>query len=80
MRLDPQFGAPDQTPLSAGHVTFGHGIHQCLGQQLARIEMRVGFATLLREFPTLRLATASQDVRLRDQMAIFGVHELPVAW
>nr|WP_042195884.1 cytochrome P450 [Kibdelosporangium sp. MJ126-NF4]CEL22286.1 putative cytochrome P450 hydroxylase [Kibdelosporangium sp. MJ126-NF4]CTQ93068.1 putative cytochrome P450 hydroxylase [Kibdelosporangium sp. MJ126-NF4] len=76
--VDPDRLALNGTP--TGHVAFGHGIHQCLGQQLARIEMRIGFATLLREFPTLRLATASQDVRLRDQMAIFGVHELPVAW
>ncbi|CAM4198398.1 cytochrome P450 [Kibdelosporangium persicum] len=81
---DPmRFVNPDRLSLNgnpAGHVAFGHGIHQCLGQQLARIEMRIGFGTLLREFPTLRLATAPQDVRLREQMAIFGVHELQVAW
>ncbi|ALG13749.1 cytochrome P450 [Kibdelosporangium phytohabitans] len=81
---DPmRFVNPDRLALNGtptGHVAFGHGIHQCLGQQLARIEMRIGFATLLREFPALRLATAPQDVRLREQMAIFGVHELPVAW
>jgi cytochrome P450 len=63
-----------------GHVAFGHGIHQCLGQQLARIEMRVGFSTLLREFPTLKLAVAPEDVPMRDDMAIYGVHKLPVAW
>lgn len=64
----------------AGHVAFGHGIHQCLGQQLARIEMRIGFGTLLREFPTLRLAVDPDEVPLRHDMAIFGVHKLPVAW
>ncbi|ALG13750.1 cytochrome P450 [Kibdelosporangium phytohabitans] len=63
-----------------GHVAFGHGIHQCLGQQLARIEMRIGFTTLLREFPALRLAIAPQEVPMRDDMAIYGVHSLPVAW
>ncbi|MBP2322613.1 cytochrome P450 [Kibdelosporangium banguiense] len=63
-----------------GHVAFGHGIHQCLGQQLARIEMRIGFNTLLREFPTLRLAVPAEQVPMRDDMAIYGVHELPVAW
>jgi cytochrome P450 len=81
---DPmRFVDPDRLALNgnaAGHVTFGHGIHQCLGQQLARIEMRIGFNTLLREFPTLRLAVPPQEVPMRDDMAIYGVHKLPVAW
>ncbi len=63
-----------------GHLAFGHGIHQCLGQQLARIEMRIGFTTLLREFPTLRLDVAPEEVPMRSDMAIYGVHKLPVAW
>ncbi|MBB5896532.1 cytochrome P450 [Kutzneria kofuensis] len=63
-----------------GHVSFGHGVHQCLGQQLARVEMRAGFAGLLRRFPTLRLAIPAGEVRLRTDMSIYGVHELPVTW
>jgi len=63
-----------------GHMSFGHGIHQCLGQQLARIEMRAGFGGLLRRFPTLRLAVPAAEVRLRTDMNIYGVHELPVTW
>ncbi|WP_280274861.1 cytochrome P450 [Nocardia wallacei] len=63
-----------------GHVSFGHGVHQCLGQQLARIEMRAGFAGLIRRFPTLRLAVDAAEVRLRTDMNIYGVHELPVTW
>ncbi|MER7012658.1 cytochrome P450 [Saccharopolyspora sp. NPDC000359] len=63
-----------------GHMAFGHGVHQCLGQQLARIEMRAGFRGLLRRFPTLRLAVPARDVRLRTDMNIYGVHELPVTW
>ncbi|MFC0542758.1 cytochrome P450 [Kutzneria chonburiensis] len=63
-----------------GHVSFGHGVHQCLGQQLARIEMRAGFAGLLRRFPTLELAIPAGEVRLRTDMSIYGVHELPVTW
>jgi cytochrome P450 len=65
---------------SAGHLAFGHGIHQCLGQQLARIEMRIGFNALLRGFPTLELAVPANDVPMRDDMAIYGVHKLPVTW
>ncbi|MYW97893.1 cytochrome P450 [Amycolatopsis rubida] len=63
-----------------GQVAFGHGIHQCLGQQLARIEMRVGFEGLLRRFPDLRLAVPAGEVPLRTTMNIYGVHELPVTW
>jgi cytochrome P450 len=81
---DPaHFASPDTLDLAgsaSGHVAFGYGVHQCLGQQLARVEMRVGFPALLRRFPDLRLAVAPQDVKLRTDMAIYGVHELPVAW
>jgi len=63
-----------------GHLTFGHGVHQCLGQQLARIEMRVAYPALLRRFPTLRLAVPAGEVPLRTDMAIYGVHRLPVEW
>ncbi|MFC4000022.1 cytochrome P450 [Nocardiopsis sediminis] len=63
-----------------GHLAFGHGVHQCLGQQLARIEMRAGFDGLLRRFPTLELAVPAGEVKLKTDMNIYGVHELPVTW
>ncbi|WP_425464732.1 cytochrome P450 [Nonomuraea terrae] len=56
------------------------GIHQCLGQQLARVEMRVAFAALVERFPGLRLAVPPEDVPLRTKSDFFGVHALPVAW
>ncbi|MEU2390281.1 cytochrome P450 [Streptomyces sp. NPDC007369] len=64
-----------------GHLAFGHGIHLCLGHQLARIEMRVAFAALLDRFPTLRLAVPAEEVGLRPETAdIYGVTSLPVTW
>ncbi|GGU58561.1 cytochrome P450 [Streptomyces lavendofoliae] len=64
-----------------GHLAFGHGVHLCLGQQLARVEMRVAFSALLRRFPTLRLAVPAEDVPLRPETAdIYGVKSLPVTW
>jgi cytochrome P450 len=64
-----------------GHLAFGHGIHLCLGAQLARIEMRVAFSALLARFPTLRLAVPAEDVALRPETAdIYGVKSLPVTW
>ena len=79
---DPnRFDRPDEFDIhrsATGHVGFGHGVHQCLGQQLARIEMRVGYNGLLREFPNLRLAVPASEVPMRTEMAIYGVHSLPV--
>ncbi|GAA3655756.1 cytochrome P450 [Nonomuraea antimicrobica] len=64
-----------------GHLAFSHGIHQCLGQQLARVEMRVAFPALLNRFPTLRLAVPAEEVALRPEAAdIYGVKSLPVTW
>jgi cytochrome P450 len=81
---DPRrFDNPDTLDVhrkARGHLSFGHGIHQCLGQQLARIEMRAGFDGLLRRFPTLALAIPAGEVKLKSDMNIYGVHELPVTW
>ncbi|EKX66380.1 cytochrome P450 [Streptomyces ipomoeae] len=64
-----------------GHLAFSHGIHQCLGQQLARVEMRVAFRALVDRFPTLRLAVPAEEVGLRPETAdIYGVKSLPVTW
>ncbi|MFJ9789196.1 cytochrome P450 [Streptomyces globosus] len=82
---DPErFTDPDVLDLRRpydGHLAFSHGIHQCLGQQLARVEMRVAFRALIDRFPTLRLAVPAGEVRLRPETAdIFGVKSLPVTW
>ncbi|GAA3839210.1 cytochrome P450 [Sphaerisporangium flaviroseum] len=81
---DPEkFPDPDTLDLSrqaTGHLAFGHGIHQCLGQQLARVEMRVALPALFNRFPTLRLAVPADDVPLRHNMNIYGVHRLEVTW
>jgi cytochrome P450 len=73
-------GRLDVTRARSPHLAFGHGVHQCLGQQLARVEMTVGFTELLHRLPGLRLAIPPQDVPLRSDMLIFGVHALPVQW
>lgn len=78
-----QFPEPDELDLArpaAQHVAFGHGIHQCLGQQLARVEMKIAYSALFRRFPALHLAVPPGEVPMRDDMFIYGVHRLPVAW
>ncbi|MFJ8671877.1 cytochrome P450 [Streptomyces sp. NPDC093589] len=81
---DPQkFPDPDRLDIhrkATGHLSFGHGAHQCLGQQLARVEMTVAFPALFARFPTLRLAVPPQEVPLRDRANIYGVVSLPVTW
>ncbi|MFF0145233.1 cytochrome P450 [Amycolatopsis sulphurea] len=63
-----------------GHVGFGHGVHQCLGQQLARVEMRIALARLFTRFPDLRLAVPAAEIVLPDQASIYGPVSLPVTW
>ncbi|MFD4401047.1 cytochrome P450 [Kitasatospora sp. NPDC058478] len=64
-----------------GHLAFGHGVHQCLGQQLARVELSVAITALVKRFPTLRLAVPAEEVGLRPESAdIYGVKSLPVTW
>ncbi|MEV5598526.1 cytochrome P450 [Streptomyces sp. NPDC052496] len=81
---DPlKFPDPDRFDIhrkATGHVSFGHGPHQCIGQQLARVEMTVAFPALFARFPTLRLAVPPQEVPLRDRANIYGVISLPVTW
>jgi cytochrome P450 len=81
---DPEaFGAPDALDVERRpnhHLAFGHGVHQCLGQQLARVELQVAYPALLRRFPDLRVAAAVEDIPFRDTMVVYGVHELPVRW
>ncbi|MFJ8962666.1 cytochrome P450 [Lentzea sp. NPDC102401] len=62
------------------HLSFGHGVHQCLGNELARVEMSVSFRELLRRLPGLRLAVPAEHVRVRTTSTIFGVKRLPVTW
>jgi len=62
------------------HIAFGYGIHQCLGQPLARVELQVVYSTLYRRIPTLALAVPLENVPFKHDMAIYGVHALPVTW
>ncbi|WP_112275686.1 cytochrome P450 [Lentzea terrae] len=59
------------------HLQFGHGIHFCLGAQLARMELQVGLGTLLRRMPGLRLA---EPVEFRKGSLVRGPMKLVVAW
>ncbi|MFE1923857.1 cytochrome P450 [Streptomyces asoensis] len=81
---DPEvFPDPDRLDLTRDarrHVAFGFGVHQCLGQPLARMELQVVYATLYRRIPTLRPAVPLDEIRFKEDAFIYGVHSLPVTW
>ncbi|WP_371680203.1 cytochrome P450 [Streptomyces sp. NBC_01276] len=62
------------------HLAFGFGIHQCLGQNLARAEMEIALGTLFRRLPGLRLAAEPDRIPFKPGDTIQGMVELPVAW
>ena len=62
-----------------GHLGFGYGVHQCIGANLARVEMQVAFATLARRLPGLQLAVSPDELKFKDA-DIYGMKELPVTW
>jgi cytochrome P450 len=62
------------------HLAFGFGPHQCLGQNLARMELEIVFDTLFRRIPTLRLAAPVEDLPFKTDAVVYGAYELPVTW
>lgn len=62
------------------HVAFGYGVHQCVGQHLARLELEIALETLIRRVPTLRLAGDRDQIAFKHDSATFGLEELMVAW
>ncbi|WP_410667486.1 cytochrome P450 [Amycolatopsis sp. cmx-4-68] len=62
------------------HVAFGFGVHQCLGQPLARLELQVVYSTLYRRIPTLAPATELGKIPFKHDGSVYGVYELPVTW
>jgi len=78
---DPEvFADPERFDITRdarSHVAFGYGIHQCLGQGLARVELQAVFSKLFERFPDLALAVPFETLRFRNSI-IYGVEELPV--
>jgi cytochrome P450 len=82
-RDDDVFPEPDTFNIhreARHHVSFGYGVHQCLGQPLARAELQIVFETLFRRIPALRLAVPMESLQFKYEMFIYGVKSLPVAW
>jgi cytochrome P450 len=82
---DPEmFPAPDELDISRPNarqqLAFGHGIHLCVGQNLAAMELQEVYTTLFSRVPSLELAVPFEELRFKHDSNFFGVHEVPVAW
>jgi cytochrome P450 len=81
---DPEaFPEPDSFDVSRSarhHVAFGYGVHQCLGQNLARMELELALTALFERIPSIQLAVGVDDLTLRPAATIQGVNSLPVKW
>jgi cytochrome P450 len=80
---DPgRFPSPDTFDIhrdARTHVAFGFGLHQCLGQALARLELQVIYTQLFERFPSLRLAAEVDTLQYTNAM-VYGVAHVPVTW
>ncbi|MEW9556505.1 cytochrome P450 [Nonomuraea sp. NPDC050783] len=81
---DPRvFEDPDRLDIhrsARGHLAFGYGVHQCLGQNLARMELDIVYTTLFRRVPGLRLAVPFDELPFKHDANVHGLHSLPVTW
>jgi cytochrome P450 PksS len=82
-RDETVFKNPDELDITREpnkHLSFGQGIHFCLGAPLARMEAQIAVNTLLRRLPDLRLKISPDSLRWRPSMILRGLNALPVAF
>ncbi|MFD5673033.1 cytochrome P450 [Streptomyces sp. NPDC127040] len=79
---DPErFPSPDLLDLdrdAAAHLSFGHGIHRCVGASLARAEAEIALRAILARFPGMRLALPPDRLQWRRTRLMRGLEALPV--
>ncbi|AEB44403.1 MULTISPECIES: cytochrome P450 [Micromonospora] len=76
----PDPDALDVSRRARHHLAFGYGIHQCLGQNLARAELEVTLRALFERLPTLALAEPLSSLPVKPGGSVQGVYRLPVTW
>jgi cytochrome P450 len=77
------FDDPDRLDITRGagpHLGFGHGVHHCIGAQLARMELQVALGTLLARLPLLDLAVHEKELEWKSGLLVRGLRALPVTW
>jgi cytochrome P450 len=76
--LTTRAGTFDAQRGKSQHMAFGHGIHRCVGAELARMELRAAYPALVRRFPKMRLAVPPADLSFRKLSIVYGLDGLPV--
>jgi cytochrome P450 len=82
---DPQLYPGTADTLDVGrtdvsHLSFGAGVHHCLGAQLARMELQEALRGLLTRLPGLQIAVPDEELRFKQGMIVRSVESLPVTW
>ncbi len=80
---DPRLAGPDPDAFDphrepTRHLAFGHGMHRCVGAELARMELRIALRALAARFPDLAVAAPREALDFRKLSAVYGVERLPV--
>jgi cytochrome P450 len=70
----------DFTRSATGHLTFGHGMHRCLGAPISRLMLNVIVPELFRRLPDLRLAVPAEELRWLPDRLLTGYASIPVTW
>jgi cytochrome P450 len=63
-----------------GHLAFGYGVHQCVGQNLARTELQIALTSVARRLPELALAVPVEELNFMQDQAIYRMETMPVTW
>jgi len=77
--INAQPGKLDLARKRNRHVSFGTGIHLCLGHQLARIEGKCALEALFKRWPRLGLAAPQGEIRWRRRPGLRAIERLMVA-
>lgn len=79
-RVFPDPGVFDITRATNPHLTFGHGIHYCVGATLARVELQEAFSRIVSRLPSLMLAVPREELHWQSDRLTGGLDKLPVTW